>query len=152
MNKRIAVSSLGASAALLVAIAGYEGYSDRPIEPVKGDVPTIGFGRTHGVAPNERTNPVRELVKLHADIDQRQKAMADCLGDIPLHHHEWEAYTSLAYNIGTYAWCRSTLVKRLKRLDYAGACREILRWDKFDGKPLRGLTIRRQKEYQQCLG
>ena len=25
-------------------------------------------------------------------------------------------------------------------------------WDKFKGKPLRGLTIRRQAEYKQCMG
>ncbi|MFZ9813260.1 MAG: lysozyme, partial [Burkholderiaceae bacterium] len=42
--------------------------------------------------------------------------------------------------------------RKLNAQDYAGACKEILRWDKFQGKPLAGLTKRRQAEYQQCIG
>ena len=36
--------------------------------------------------------------------------------------------------------------------DVAGACKEILRWDKFQGQPLAGLTHRRQREYKLCMG
>ena len=46
LGQRIAVAALGLSAAGLVGIAHYEGYSDRAISPVPGDVPTIGFGST----------------------------------------------------------------------------------------------------------
>jgi lysozyme len=71
---------------------------------------------------------------------------------VPLHQHEYDAMIGLSYNIGGSAFCNSTLVKKLNAGDYQGACKEILRWDHFQGKPLRGLTIRRQKEYQQCIG
>ena len=46
----------------------------------------------------------------------------------------------------------SKLVKKLNAGDYAGACLQVLRWDKFNGKPLAGLTKRRQVEYEQCMG
>ena len=69
-----------------------------------------------------------------------------------MYQHEFDAYVSLTYNIGASAFCSSTLTKQLNAGDYAGACREILRWDKFKGQPLPGLTKRRQSEYQQCIG
>jgi lysozyme len=61
-------------------------------------------------------------------------------------------YISLSYNIGTGAFCKSTLVKKLNAGDYIGACNQILLWDKYQGKPLAGLTKRRQEENKKCLG
>jgi len=43
---RTTVAALGLSAAALVDLVLHEGYSDRAIIPVKGDVPTLGFGST----------------------------------------------------------------------------------------------------------
>ena len=73
---------------------------------------------------------------------------------VPLHQHEWDAYVSWVYNVGTAAACRSTLVRKLKATppDYAGACAELLKWDKFKGQALPGLTARRQQEHRACLG
>lgn len=70
---------------------------------------------------------------------------------VPLTQGEFDAYVSLTYNIGAGAFCKSTLVKRLNAGDYAGACAEIKRWDKMGGKVLRGLTARREREYQMCV-
>lgn len=78
-------------------------------------------------------------------------AIKECVA-VPLHQHEYDAYLSLAYNIGPTAFCGSTLVRKLNAQDYTGACREILRWDRFKGQPLRGLTLRREGEYRQCMG
>jgi len=71
---------------------------------------------------------------------------------VPLHQHEYDAFLSLAYNIGSGAFCGSTLVRLLNDRRYCEACDQILRWDKFQGRPLRGLTLRRQAEHRQCLG
>ena len=57
----------------------------------------------------------------------------------------------LSYNIGSSGFCGSTLVRKLNAYDYAGACLAIRQWDKFRGQPLRGLTLRREREYQQCI-
>lgn len=153
-SRRMVVASLTLSASALIGIAVHEGYRDEAYTPVPGDVPTIGFGETHGVKPGDRITPVRALVQLGARVDGKQREMRACLGDVPLYQHEWDAYVSLAYNIGTSAWCSSTLIRKLRAEppDYEGACREILRWDRFKGKPLRGLTLRRQAEYRQCMG
>jgi lysozyme len=94
---------------------------------------------------------VQALVRKLADVQQFEGALKRCVR-IPLHQHEYDAFLSLAYNIGSGAFCSSTLVRKLNAGDYAGACAEILRWDRFQGQPLRGLTLRRQAEHRQCLG
>lgn len=149
---RVQVAMLSLSAAALVGIAVHEGYSDRAYTPVPGDVPTIGFGDTHGVKLGDRTDPVRALIKLNQHTLNFQRELRGCIGDVPMHQHEWDAIVSWTYNVGTTAACKSTLVRKLQAGDYPGACRELLRWDKFQGKPLPGLTKRRQDEFSTCMG
>lgn len=149
---RIQVAFLSLSAAALVGIAVSEGYSDTAYVPVKGDVATIGFGDTHGVKPGDRTDPVRALIKLNQHTETFQRELRSCIGEVPMHQHEWDAIVSWAYNVGTSAACKSTLVKKLQAGDYPGACRELLRWDKFQGKALPGLIKRRQGEFSTCMG
>ena len=151
MIDRRMVASITLSASALVGIALHEGYSDKAYEPVKGDVPTIGFGTTGGVKAGDTITPPKALVRALTDIQNFEGALKKCV-KVPLHQYEYDAYISLAYNIGQNAFCSSTIVKRLDMGDYAGACDGILMWNKFKGKPLRGLTIRRQQEYQQCMG
>ena len=148
---RIQVAALGLSAAALVGIAVHEGYRGEAYEPVKGDVPTIGFGTTEGVEMGDRITPERALVRLLKDANKFEKAVKRC-APVPMYQYEFDAYVSLTYNIGEGAFCKSTLVKRLNAQDYKGACQEILKWDKFKGRSLPGLTKRRQEEYQKCLG
>ena len=149
---RSAVALLVLAASTLVGIAVHEGYKDEAYIPVRGDVPTIGFGTTAGVKMGDKTTPERSLVRLLDEIEGVYAAGVRRCVAVPLYQHEYEAYVSLAYNIGVSAFCGSTLVRKLNAGDYAGACREILRWDRFKGKPLRGLTIRREAEYRQCIG
>lgn len=150
MIKRATIAALGVSATLLVGVAVHEGFSDRPyLDSV--NVPTIGFGRTEGVRPGQTTTVERELIGLLRDLDGRKAAISECVR-APLHQHELDAYMSLAYNIGTGAFCGSTLARKLNAGDYAGACAEILRWNKAGGRVLPGLVKRRQAEYETCIG
>lgn len=152
MINRTSIAALSLSAAALVGLAVHEGYRGEAYTPVPGDVPTIGFGDTHGVKPGDRTDPVRALVRLNQHAEAFQRQMKDCIGNVPMHQHEWDAFVSLTYNIGPTAFCRSTLVKRLQAGDYPGACNEIRRWVFFQGKPLAGLVKRRDAEADKCLG
>ena len=148
---RTQVASLALSAAALVGIVFHEGYSDKAIIPVPGDVPTIGFGTTGGVKMGDRITPAKALQRALADIGKFEGALKQCV-TVPLFQHEYDAYLSLSYNIGSRAFCSSTLVRKLNAQDYAGACTEILRWDKFKGAALPGLTNRRKEELTQCRG
>ena len=156
MTQRTQAGALVLSVAALAAIAGYEGYRSTAYIPVPGDVPTIGHGTTRyedgsAVKMGDRVTPERAQVLLRNDASTFERAVKRC-APVPMHQHEYDAFVSLAYNIGESAFCKSTLVRKLNAGDYAGACREILKWDKFRGQPLRGLTMRRQAEYQQCTG
>ncbi|MEN9885541.1 MAG: hypothetical protein RL758_119 [Pseudomonadota bacterium] len=149
---RIRLAGLSLSAAALIGLAVHEGYRETAYIPVKGDVPTIGFGDTHGVKPGDKTDPVRALIRMGQHAENFQRDLRKCIGDVPMHQHEWDAIVSWAYNVGTPAACSSTLVRKLKAFDYPGACAELLRWDRFKGQPLPGLTKRRQAEHRQCMG
>jgi lysozyme len=148
---RLHTAFLSLSAGALVGIAIHEGYRDAAYIPVKGDVPTIGFGTTAGVRPGDKITVERALVRLLADADKFEQAVKRC-APVPMYSHEFNAYVSLTYNIGEGAFCKSTLARKLNAHDYAGACNEILRWDKFKGQTLPGLTKRRQQEHAQCIG
>jgi lysozyme len=152
-RSRTAVGALGASAVLLVSLAVSEGYRSVTYVPVEGDVPTIGFGTTQGVQLGDEIDPVTALERKLVDIQKFEGAIKECV-HVPLYQNEYDAFVSLSYNIGATAFCNSTLVKLLNAdpPDYAGACEQILRWDKFKGRPLRGLTLRRQREHALCKG
>ena len=73
----------------------------------------------------------------------------------------WSATSINSSNVGSSAFCQSTLVRKLNTEDYAGACAELLRWRFFQGKDCAlpanarlcgGLATRRQAEYRQCIG
>lgn len=150
-NTRTSIAALVLSASVLVGIATHEGYRGEAYTPVPGDVKTIGFGETHGVKAGDKTDPVRALINLQASADQYANAVKRC-APVPMYQREFDSYVSLTYNIGPTAFCGSTLAQKLREGDYTGACRQILRWDRFKGKRLRGLTKRRQAEYQTCMG
>ena len=157
---RRTVAGLSLSAAALVGILLHEGYTDRAVIPVKGDVPTIGFGATTGVKPGDTTTPPEALARALADVQQFEGALKQCV-TVPLAQHEYDALVSFSYNVGSHAFCQSTLVKKLNAEDYAGACSELLRWRFFQGKDCAlpanagvcgGLAKRREAEYRQCIG
>lgn len=148
---RTHVAALTLSASALVGIAVHEGFRSSAYTPVPGDVATIGFGTTEGVRLGDSISVERALIRLMQDATKFEKAVKRC-APVPMYQHEFSAYVSLTYNIGETAFCSSTLAKKLNAGDYKGACDQILRWDKFKGQPLAGLTKRRQQEHQMCLG
>lgn len=158
MKIRLAPAALALSALGLTGIAVHEGYRSTAYDDGVG-VQTVGFGSTthedgRPVRHGDRITPERALVRLAEHAAQTEQAMRACIGDVPLYPREWDAYVSLAYNIGHAAFCGSTLVKTLKQTppDYAEACRQIMRWDRAGGRVMTGLTARRSAEYRQCMG
>jgi lysozyme len=147
---RVKIAALALSASTLVGIAGWEGYSGSAYQDIVG-IWTIGFGTTTGVKQGQSIDPVKALKRKLDDVQKFEGAIKQCV-TVPLHQHEYDAYLSLAYNIGPTAFCRSTLVRLLNEGKYTMACEQILRWDKAGGKVVRGLTLRREAEYRQCMG
>ena len=143
--------------ALIGSIAVFERFVPKPYMPTPQDVPTIGYGSTVNPDTGKKIRlsdpPISEPTAkrwLIKDVRKFEREMRGCV-KVPVTQGEWDAYTSLAYNIGSFNFCHSTLVRKLNTMDYAGACAQILRWDRQKGRALRGLTIRRKAEYKMCV-
>lgn len=155
-DRRTSIGALVLSVAAIAGIAGFEGYRGDAYVPVPGDKVTVGHGTTQypngsPIRLGDKVTPQRAMELLQHDVSRFGRAVLRC-APVPMYQHEYDAFVSLAYNIGAGAFCQSTIAKRLNAFDYAGACKGILAWDKFKGKPLRGLTNRRQAEYKMCMG
>lgn len=164
---RTTAAALALSAAGLIGIAVSEGWEPVARPPVPGDVPTGGFGSTRSesgpMKAGERIDPVRGLILLKRDAAEAERIVRRC-APVPMYQHEFDAFVSLAYNVGSGkagvkdGFCElkrggpSTIVRRLLAGDYAGACREIEKWVYFKGKTLPGLVKRRADERARCEG
>lgn len=65
---------------------------------------------------------------------------------VPLAQGHFDALVCFAYNVGLDNFRRSTLLKKLNVADYTGASLEFSKWNKNDGKVMRGLVRRRAAE------
>lgn len=151
MIQRKTIAGLTLSAAALVGLIMSEGYSDKAIIPVPGDVPTIGFGTTTGVKLGDKITAPQAVARAFADVQKFEGALKQCV-TVPLHQHEYDAWISFSYNVGASAFCRSTAVKKLNAGDYEGACREMDKWIYVKGRRIQGLVNRRAMERDLCLG
>lgn len=150
MKTRAKVAALSLSAAALVGIAVSEDFRSTAYQDIVG-VWTIGWGTTKGVKAGDKIDPTRALKRKLDDVQKFEGALKQCV-KVPLHQHEYDAFISLAYNIGAGAFCGSSLVRKLNAGDYEGACNQILVWNKAGGRVVQGLVNRREREFKQCMG
>ena len=132
-------------------IKQFEGYSDRPYKCPAG-IPTIGFGNTY--YPNGKrvklTDPqitreyANEILAFVADNFAKDVLKA-VKSKITV--NQLNALTSFAYNLGMTNFRNSTLLKRVnENPNDAMIAKEFLKWNKANGKELKGLTNRRIAE------
>ena len=160
---RVKSSLLVLAASTLVGLALHEGYTDKAVIPVPGDVPTIGFGSTRRpdgapVQMGDRTTPPQALAQKLRDVRQFEGELKGCV-TAPLTQGEYDSLVSLAYNVGAGAVCRSTMVRLHNAGRHAEACAQFDRWTYFQGKDCRepanrcsGLAKRRAAERAMCEG
>ena len=126
MIDRKAIAGLALSASALVALVVQEGYTDRAIIPVKGDVPTLGNGSTTHldgtpVKLGDTTTPVKALVRTLAYVQDQDIKIKRCV-TAPLHQGEYDLMHDFGYQYGINAVCRSSMVAKANAGDYAGSC------------------------------
>lgn len=157
-NLRIIAAALSLSAAGFITLAVHEGYTDQAIIPIKGDVPTLGFGQTQGVKMGDTTTPIRALIRFKSEIDEYEGAIKRC-ANVPMQQAEYDLWVNLTYNIGGSAFCKSSMASRLREGDYKGACDAILLYKYAGGNDCSipnnrvcpGLWKRRLEAHQTCL-
>ena len=139
------ISNLG-----LELIKEFEGFSANAyLCPAK--IPTIGYGNTfyedsRKVKLGEQISKTDalELLEKIANKDFADKIFSAI--KVPVAQNQFDAMVSLAYNIGTGSFLKSTLLKKVNAGDFIGASEEFLKWNKSGGKELLGLTRRRKRE------
>ncbi|MFA7085465.1 MAG: lysozyme [Aliarcobacter sp.] len=111
---------------------------------------TIGYGNTFWedgtpVKIGDQISKERAETLLKHVVDNFSVAVEVDI-KIEVTQNQFDAMVSLAYNIGLGAFKNSTLLRQLNRGNFVGASQEFLRWNKSNGKPLLGLTRRRERE------
>jgi GH24 family phage-related lysozyme (muramidase) len=167
-NPRVKIAALSLSAVAFVATAVHEGYTDEAVIPVKGDVPTFGFGMTtHSdgtrVQMGDRTDPVSALKRKLEYVQQAEGRIKQCV-TAPVSQTEFDLLMDFSYQYGTGALCRSSIVRHTNAERYADACKAYLEYrfvagydcsTLVGGKPNKrcwGVWTRQQERHQKCMG
>lgn len=93
-----------------------------------------------------------EEAELMLDEDiERFEAVVKKLVKARLNEHQRGALVSFAFNLGAENLKESTLLALLNAGDYKNAAIQFSRWNKCNGKVLKGLTLRREAERELFL-
>lgn len=111
---------------------------------------TIGFGTTvypNGIKVMKGNTCTEAQAKTYMAHDLKKfEATVNKAVTVQLNQNQFDALVSLAYNIGTNAFSKSTLVKKLNANDIRGAADQFDVWVNAGGKRMQGLVNRRAKE------
>jgi lysozyme len=112
---------------------------------------TIGVGHTSAagdpeVGPGMTITEDQAAAILAADLEDFEECVMECVTQ-QIAQHQFDAFASICFNIGTGAFTGATFVERFNANDIAGCAEAILWWDKPPE-----IIPRRQGEYVQFLG
>ncbi len=144
---------LGSGAYLAVEnITEFEGYVPEAYQDPVG-IWTKCWGDTTNVTPGMKYTEEQCVKSLNDHVLELAKPLFKCVPDLKNQPDEVKAaFTSMAYNIGSGAFCKSSVAKYANSGNWERACtrmREIYKTAK--GKQLPGLVTRRNKESELCL-
>ncbi len=134
-----------------------ESFRSRPYLDT-GGVPTIAFGNTEypdgrRVTLLDRPVAKEEGLLLFRSVITRYEKVVSTAIKVSLLQNEFNALVALCYNIGVSAFVNSTLVRLINagapKIDVAD---QFLRWNKDNGKVIKGLSSRRALERAIFLG
>jgi len=106
------ISSIGENG--LALIKRWEGVRLEAYIPVKGDVPTIGYGSTLGVQMGDTISAERAEELLREDLVRFEACVSNNVL-VALNQNQFDACVSLAFNIGEGNFKKSTLLSCISR-------------------------------------
>jgi lysozyme len=126
-------------------------YSLRSVQPpfdhFDGKPWTIGWGSTGpDVVPGLVITQTDADIRLTSRLEREFEPAVESLITSGATQKQFDAFVSFAYNVGTTALRRSSLLRLHNARDYAGAAREFAKWCKAGTRPLKGLQRRRAAE------
>jgi lysozyme len=106
---------------------------------------TVGYGHTATAREGMRITEAEAERLLRQDLGMFEAEVARAV-DVTLTDNQFAALVSWAYNVGVGAMRRSMLVKRLNAGEYDAVPGELARWNKVQGRVVKGLSNRRAAE------
>lgn len=104
----------------------------------------------HAIVPGHRYSRVECDEMLRLELARRIDQVKRCLpANMPA--EGLGASLSLAYNIGTVRFCRSTASARFRAGNYRGGCQALTAYNRASGRVITGLVRRRTAERALCL-
>jgi len=141
-----------AATGLYVTIPQDEGTRYTAYRDVVG-VYTICQGDTKNVRPGMVETKEGCLKRLESQLLAHAGPVMTCtprLAEPGRDYQRWAA-VSLAYNIGTGAYCRSSIDRAFDAGQWYKGCNAFRLYNKAGGRPIKGLTLRREREREICL-
>lgn len=151
VNPRVAIGGAAAVVALAAPVVMlWEGKENDPYRDLVG-ITTVCYGETSGVQMRRYSDDECSTMLMQR-LAQFDAELSRCITrpDVPVHVRA--AVLSWAYNVGTDAACRSTLMQRLNAGQWLAACAELDRWVMAGGRRVQGLANRRAAERKLCEG
>lgn len=130
-------------------------------DPGTGGAPwTIGWGRTKNVKRGDTCTQEQADAWFEEELVEKERDLRFLLGDAPTTQDQFDALMSFEYNVGSdidddtvaEGLGDSTLLRKHKAGDYAGAALEFEKWNKAGGRVMAGLTRRRKAERELYEG
>lgn len=145
IQKALLAGSLATAAAVVGYFEGRElvGY----VDPV--GIPTVCYGHTATARVGQVKTDAECEALLQQDLGIALAAVDRRLPNLPPVTRA--ALGSFVYNVGPGAFQSSTLLRKARAGDLAGACNELPRWVYAGGRVLNGLVRRREAERELCL-
>lgn len=143
--------SAAVGAAAIATVAAFEGLRTKAyLDSV--NVPTICFGETRGVKMGDTATVAQCKAMLGDRLVEFETGMRACLRNPDaLPDGPYVAALSLSYNIGTAAFCRSSVRKAFDAGQIRKGCDAFLNFTRAGGMRLKGLVTRREAERAICL-
>lgn len=153
-SKRL-ITAVGAGAAVILStyVPQFEGMILRGYKDPIGVV-TACAGHTATAVLGKPYTREECLKLLDDDLAMHAAGVMKCSPVLarPEHVNERAAVVSFAFNVGTAAYCKSTMARKFNDGDMAGGCAEFPKWIYAGGKVLPGLVKRRDAERAICEG
>lgn len=167
-RQRIAAALLTISAAGFAAWQASEGFTERPVIPTQGDVPTIGHGSTRyeDGTPVKLSDP--PITRERAEQLARNLMVKDeqlfraSLPGVKLYQAEYDLYLDFVGQYGIGNWRQSSMRRHLLAGEYRAACDALLKWrfqagrdcklpQNWGPKGCRGVWTRQQERHAKCI-
>lgn len=147
----VAIVGAVAAAGLLSLTPKWEGTKLTTYRDM-GGVLTYCTGATENAQWGKTYTQDECRAQLDRDLARHAEGIKPCLPWEKLTDGQRIAFVDTAYNIGVSAFCGSSMARRAKAGNMAGACEALSMWNRVDGKEVRGLTRRRAEARAICEG